>query len=121
MDRGTAKRDLAKAGISVTAEVPKTLLMLLKEFFHQHVDEKLAPKTVERYHEQAAYLAPELLAMPIGEITPLHFEPRVESAPEERRAPPGDEAAAASLAPRRFGTSRALSRAHSRAQLSGDL
>ena len=48
--------------------------MLLKEFFAQHVDVKLAPKTVERYHEQAAYLDPELLNMPIGEITPLHFE-----------------------------------------------
>jgi integrase len=68
------KRDLAKAGASVAAEIPKTLLMLLKEFFKQHVDVKLAPKTIERYHEQAAYLDPELLNMPIGEITPLHFE-----------------------------------------------
>jgi integrase len=38
------------------------------------VDEKLAPKTIERYHEQAAYLNLELLNMPIGEITPLHLE-----------------------------------------------
>jgi hypothetical protein len=69
------KRDLAKAGIaSVAAPLPKTLSMLLEEFFRQHVDEKLAPKTVERYHEQAAYLDPELLNMPIGEITPLYFE-----------------------------------------------
>ena len=35
---------------------------------------KLAPKTVERYHEQAAYLDPELLNMSIDEITPLHLE-----------------------------------------------
>ena len=68
------KRDLAKAGASVAAPLPKTLSMLLDEFFAQHVDEKLAPKTVERYHEQAAYLDPELLQMPIGEITPLHLE-----------------------------------------------
>ena len=33
----------------------------------------MAPKTVERYHEQAAYLDPELLNMPIIEITPLHL------------------------------------------------
>ena len=47
--------------------------MLLEEFFCQHVDEKLAPKTVERYHEQAKYLSPGLLEMSISEITPLHL------------------------------------------------
>jgi hypothetical protein len=47
--------------------------MLLEEFFRQHVDEKLAPKTIERYHEQAAYLDRDLLNMPIAEITPLHL------------------------------------------------
>jgi integrase len=47
--------------------------MLLEEFFRQHVDEKLAPKTIERYHDQAAYLAPDVLAMPLAEITPLHL------------------------------------------------
>ena len=47
--------------------------MLFREFFHQHAEEKLAPKTIERYRELAAYLAPELLAMPLGEITPLHL------------------------------------------------
>ncbi|MGO9011853.1 MAG: tyrosine-type recombinase/integrase [Bryobacteraceae bacterium] len=67
------KRELAKAGASVAAAVPKTLSMLLEEFFRQHVDEKLAPKTIERYHEQARYLHPDLLAMPIAEITPLHL------------------------------------------------
>ena len=46
--------------------------MLLEEFFAQHVDGKLAPKTVERYHEQTAYLHPDLLKMPLVEITPLH-------------------------------------------------
>src|SRR5713101_6036120 len=67
------KRDLAKAGASVAGPLPKTLSMLLEEFFRQHVDQKLAPKTVERYHQQAACLAPELLQMPIAEITPLHL------------------------------------------------
>ena len=33
----------------------------------------LAPKTIERYRELATYLAPELLAMPLSEITPLHL------------------------------------------------
>lgn len=64
---------MAKAGVGVAAEVPKTLDDLLQEFFHQHVDEKLAPKTVERYHQQVLYFAPELLAMPLAEITPLHL------------------------------------------------
>jgi integrase len=67
------KQEMAKAGASVTAAIPKTLSMLLREFFTQHVDEKLAPKTIERYHEQAAYLDPELLKMHIGDITPLHL------------------------------------------------
>ncbi|MCL5744513.1 MAG: site-specific integrase [Acidobacteria bacterium] len=68
------KRELAKAGASVAAELPKTLSMLLGEFFQQHVDEKLAPKTIERYHAQAAYINPSLLALPITEITPLHLD-----------------------------------------------
>ena len=68
------KREMVKAGAGVVAEVPKTLAMLMEEFFVQHVDKKLAPKTVERYHEQAAYLHPELLAMPLAEIMPLHLD-----------------------------------------------
>jgi len=67
------KLDMAKVGACVVAEVPRTLGMLLTEFFAQHVDAHLAPKTVERYHEQAAYLDPELRTMPIAEITPLHL------------------------------------------------
>src|SRR5258708_37184302 len=47
--------------------------MLLQEFFRQHKEEKLELKTIERYRELAAYLAPELLAMPLGEITALHL------------------------------------------------
>ena len=47
--------------------------MLLEEFMRQHAEERLAPKTVERYKEQAACLSPELLAMPISEVTPLHM------------------------------------------------
>lgn len=67
------KRELVKAGVPTVAEVPKTLTTLLDEFFRQHVDEKLAPKTVERYHEQAAYLDPALLQMALTDITPLHL------------------------------------------------
>src|ERR1043166_1160540 len=47
--------------------------MLLAEFMKQHATEKLAPKTVERYHEMIGYLAPELLAMNMTQITPLHL------------------------------------------------
>jgi integrase len=67
------KRDLAKAGASVVAAPPKTLSMLLTEFISQHAEEKLAPKTIERYREQVTYLHPELMQMPLAEITPLHL------------------------------------------------
>ena len=68
------KYELAKAGATAVAAVlPTTLAMLLREFFRQHAEEKLAPKTIERYRELAVYLAPELLALPLGEITPLHL------------------------------------------------
>jgi integrase len=67
------KCELAKAGSSVAAAPPKTLSALLTEFFSQHVEKKLAPKTIERYKEQSAYLDPALLAMPLAEITPLHL------------------------------------------------
>jgi len=67
------KRDLAKAGASVVATPPKTLAMLLTEFISQHAEEKLAPKTIERYREQVTYLHPELVLMPLAEITPLHL------------------------------------------------
>jgi integrase len=67
------KLELAKAGAGIAAAPPKNLSTLLKEFFLQHVDQKLAPKTIERYHDQAAYLHPDLLKMSISEITPLHL------------------------------------------------
>ena len=60
-------------GATVAGPLPKTLAMLLEEFFRQHVDQKLAPKTAERYHELAACLDIDLLKMPISEITPLHL------------------------------------------------
>jgi integrase len=67
------KFEMAKAGGNLPAALPATLAMLLGEFFTRHAEEKLAPKTVERYREMAAYLAPELVAMPLAEITPLHL------------------------------------------------
>src|SRR5580704_636648 len=67
------KAELANAGSIVAGPLPRTLSMHLEEFFTQHVDEQLAPRTVERYHEQAAYLDPELLKMPIAGITSLHL------------------------------------------------
>ena len=66
-------RELAKAGVSIAGPAPKSLSALFAEFFRQHVDEKLAPKTIERYHEQSAYLHPDLLNMSISEITPMHL------------------------------------------------
>jgi integrase len=67
------KYDLAKAGGGIAAPIPKTLTMLLAEFFSEHAEKKLAPKTVERYREQAACLDPTLLSMPLEAITPLHL------------------------------------------------
>src|SRR5207253_1350287 len=68
------KVELRKAGADgVAAAMPTTLAMLLAEFMKQHAQENLAPKTVERYREMAAYFAPELLAMNTTEITPLHL------------------------------------------------
>jgi integrase len=67
------KLDLAKTGAGAAHKPPTTLEELLQEFFLQHVDANLAPKTVERYHEQAAYLQQDLLSMPIAHITPLHL------------------------------------------------
>src|ERR1700694_3330602 len=57
------KLELAKASAGVAAKLPTTLKQLLTEFFRQHVDQNLASKTVERYHEQAAYLRDDLLSM----------------------------------------------------------
>jgi len=65
--------EMAKAGVGVVAAVPTTLGALLEEFIAQHAQEKLAPKTVEGYREQIGYLDAGLLAMPLAEITPLHF------------------------------------------------
>jgi integrase len=66
------KFDLAKRG-GGAEPIPTTLGKLLDEFLRQHAEEKLSPKTVERYREQAGYISPELLAKPLAEITPLHL------------------------------------------------
>jgi hypothetical protein len=63
------KCELAKAD----REVPKTLAMLLDEFFSHHACENLAPKTVERYRDTVANISKELLGKPLAEITALHL------------------------------------------------
>jgi integrase len=68
------KLDLKKTGAAgVAATIPTTLATLLSEFMKQHAEEKLSPTTVEGYHRMIAYLSPELLAMNMKEITPLHL------------------------------------------------
>src|SRR6266567_2533760 len=68
------KVEMRKGGATgVAAAMPTTLAMLLAEFMKQHAQENLAPKTVERYREMAVNIAPELLAMNLTEITPLHL------------------------------------------------
>jgi hypothetical protein len=41
------KYELVKAGGGPVAALPTTLAMLFQEFFRQHAEEKLAPKTIE--------------------------------------------------------------------------
>lgn len=68
------KYDLAQTGALVAdEELPKTLAMLVEQFFQQYANDKLAPKSTERYREQVSYLDAGLLAMPIADITPLHL------------------------------------------------
>lgn len=52
---------------------PRSLAELLEEFFREHGDRNLAPKTIHRYREMAEYLDAAILAMPITEITSLHL------------------------------------------------
>jgi hypothetical protein len=66
------RSEAVKAGW-VDAPLPNTLAMLLRDFLAEHAEKRLAAKTVERYREQTAYLSPELLAMPLREITALHL------------------------------------------------
>jgi hypothetical protein len=59
---------MSEAGATVVGAVPKTLAELFDEFFRVNAT-KLARKTVDRYQDFAKYLSPELLAMPISDIT----------------------------------------------------
>jgi len=67
------KYDLAKAGSGVAAAPPKTLRMLLQEFLQQHAEQKLSPTTIQGYRNKLKLLDPQLLAMPLPEITALHL------------------------------------------------
>jgi len=55
------------------AAVPGTLSGLLDEFFSEHGEKALAPKTLQRYREMAEYLNADLMAMQIPAIKPLHL------------------------------------------------
>jgi len=46
---------------------------MLDEVFREHGEKNLAPKTLERYREEVAYLQADLLKMPVADIRPLHF------------------------------------------------
>jgi len=55
------------------APLPTTLRGLIEDFCKEHGEKNLAAKTVERYRETVGYINADLLSMPMGEITPLHF------------------------------------------------
>jgi len=50
---------------------PTCLSALIDEFIREHAARNLAPKTVERYREMAAYLSPALLATALPDVTSL--------------------------------------------------
>ena len=66
------KYELEQAGLP-DVPLPSTLADLLRDFFAEHAEKKLARKTIERYREQADYLSADLVAMPVAEIKPLHL------------------------------------------------
>ena len=103
--------ELEQAGLP-KVPLPKTLADLLQEFFKEHAERKLAPKTIERYREQAGYLCKDLLALPITDIKPLHLAKEWNRLLESggRRRGSGERAHSP---PRPYGTSRASFRAHS--------
>jgi hypothetical protein len=80
--REQQKLELANTGSGVAAEPPKTLAMLMEEFFRQHAEKKLAPKTIERYRELASCLDTTLMAMTLTDITPLHLSREWNRLPE---------------------------------------
>ncbi len=69
-DAEAARRLEVKAEIEARSKAPiKTLSGVLAEFFEDSPD--LAPKTLERYRQLAAYLHPDLAALPIAEVSAL--------------------------------------------------
>jgi hypothetical protein len=112
------KLQMAEHG-NQSAEIPKTLGTLLEEFFAQHVDSELAPKTAERYHDQSAYLDPALLDPPLADISPLHLSREwkrlLESGGHDRRTK-----ASRPFLRRRFKTSQVSFLVHSSMRSSGD-
>lgn len=67
------QREYEAAARGLPLQIPRTLDMLLKEFFTQHGDRNLEQKTMKRYRELASYLAPELLALSIADLQPLYL------------------------------------------------
>src|SRR5437899_3229307 len=53
---------------------PTTFTAFLKEWFKEHADRNCTPKTVERYHQLAAYVLPHIGAMKLQDITALALE-----------------------------------------------
>jgi integrase len=62
--------EMEKSGAGAPVVAQTTLGALLHEFIDKYGAEKLAPKTVERYRNEMSYIDPELLKLPLEEITP---------------------------------------------------
>ncbi len=109
------KFELKKAGSGVAAAPPKTLAMLLAEFFREHAEKKLAPKTVARYREMASYLDPVLRAMTLADITPLHLSREWNRLSGKRRPHPARQSSPPVVCQNACGTSPGWFRPRSRA------
>lgn len=53
---------------------PTTFAAFLQEWFKEHADRNCTPKTVERYHELAAYILPHIGGTKLQDLTALALE-----------------------------------------------
>lgn len=67
------KYELAQAKAHSVEANPKSLAALLTTFLDDYAAKTLASKTTEQYRVAMSYLSPELLAMPLADLKPLHF------------------------------------------------
>jgi integrase len=68
----TRRLEIANEAETTPGATPKTLGAVIKEWLKDR-GPTLSPKTATRYAELAEYLSPEVAALPVAEVTPLHL------------------------------------------------